>query len=179
MEFNVAQLLKDSVGSTREYELQAGPELVEEIEAIAPYTGKAQFTRINNGVLAAVMVETAIRLSCDRCLTEVVRPLRIEFSEVYRPIIDAVSGVALSAEERIDTFPIDETHTLDLSEAVRQYALVSLPMHTVCRDECKGLCPTCGANTNEVDCGCAEQTTDPRLAVLEQLLDDEEKEGAS
>jgi uncharacterized protein len=47
-----------------------------------------------------------------------------------------------------------DTQTLDATEEVRQSLLLALPDHAHCRSDCKGLCPQCGANRNEKDCGC-------------------------
>ena len=70
---------------------------------------------------------------------------------------------------------------LDLGPEVREDFLLSIPMHAVCRPDCKGLCPQCGANWNEGPCDCREEQIDPRLAVLAQLLNrpDPEQEPAS
>ena len=55
----------------------------------------------------------------------------------------------------------DERHILDLSEAVRQYAIIGVPMKVLCREECAGLCMVCGKNLNEGSCYCKSETRDP------------------
>lgn len=179
MEFNVAQLLKEPVGATREYDLIAEPESVPEVAAAAPYTGHARLTNLGDGVMADVKMSTQVKQVCDRCLVEVIRPLEISFTEVFRPTVDIQTGNPLSIDAKEDPFTIDDSHTLDLTEALRQYAVIELPMSVVCREECKGLCPTCGIDLNEVGEGHAHESQDPRLAVLAELLtgyEDEEKE---
>jgi uncharacterized protein len=64
---------------------------------------------------------------------------------------------------------IDDHHVLDLSEVLRQDALLATPMHVVCDDECRGLCPTCGQNLNEGPCDCPPEG-DPRWSALQDLL---------
>ena len=55
---------------------------------------------------------------------------------------------------------------IDLGEVVREHVALQLPMKPVCRDDCRGLCPQCGANWNEGTCDCRPDDMDPRLAVL-------------
>ena len=59
--------------------------------------------------------------------------------------------------------------TIDLEPLVREQVLLALPMHAVCREDCKGLCGTCGKNLNEGECGCAPSQVDPRLAALKNI----------
>ena len=60
----------------------------------------------------------------------------------------------------------------DLDSLVREDILLTLEPKTLCKPDCKGLCPMCGADLNETACSC-KKPTDPRLAVLQQLLTDE------
>ena len=80
------------------------------------------------------------------------------------------SGSLLSLPDEPGCFTIDEHHILDLTEAVRQYALLALPMKPLCRQDCAGLCPTCGHNLNQGGCGCPPQGPDPRWSGLNKLL---------
>jgi len=57
---------------------------------------------------------------------------------------------------------------IDLTEAVREELLLAVPQYVVCRDDCRGLCPRCGADLNAGPCGCAPET-DPRWAALTKL----------
>jgi len=58
---------------------------------------------------------------------------------------------------------------MDLTEPVRQALLVALPMKPLCREDCAGICPQCGANRNETQCGPAEETVDDRWSGLRSL----------
>jgi len=55
---------------------------------------------------------------------------------------------------------------VDLAPLVGEQAILALPTRAVCREDCKGLCPTCGANRNTDPCSCTTKEPDPRLAVL-------------
>jgi uncharacterized protein len=63
-------------------------------------------------------------------------------------------------------FPIDGHHIIDMTEAVRQYILLTTPMKPLCREDCAGLCPVCGHNLNQGPCSCPPQGVDPHWAKL-------------
>ena len=58
---------------------------------------------------------------------------------------------------------------VNLEPVLRETLILSLPMAALCQPECKGLCPVCGGNRNERDCGCDVKVVDPRLAALQDL----------
>ena len=62
---------------------------------------------------------------------------------------------------------------LDLGDVVREQLFLSLPLKRLCREDCRGLCPTCGKNLNTGACGCPppEEPEDPRLSPLRGLID--------
>ena len=169
--FNVAQLLQEPTGATRRYELDDEQLDLEDGRRVRPIKGNVRLTRTQNGVLADANVWGEIQIECGRCLTEVTQPLEFPFSEEYYQTVVVNTGAALPKPEEPDVFLIDETHKLDLGEAMREYALLSVPMLPLCREDCKGLCPECGANLNDEECGCDTEQSDERLAVLKQLLD--------
>ena len=70
-----------------------------------------------------------------------------------------------------DDYILTEGNSLDLDELVVSDILLELPTKLLCKEDCKGLCSSCGRNLNEGKCGCEEKTVDPRLEVLRQLLD--------
>jgi uncharacterized protein len=69
-------------------------------------------------------------------------------------------------------FAIDDGREIDLSEAVRQYILLAMPMKPLCREDCAGLCPRCGCNRNIDSCDCSDSGVDPRFAVLAKFYKD-------
>jgi uncharacterized metal-binding protein YceD (DUF177 family) len=76
-----------------------------------------------------------------------------------------------------DAFLIDEHHHLDLTEAVRQALVVEQPMAPLCRPDCAGLCPECGADLNAGPHSCAAEPEDSRWAALRALATDAEDRG--
>ena len=169
--FNVSQLLQEPVGSIRRYELDDEQLDLGDDRYVRPIKGHLRLTRTEKGVLADADVHGDLLVECSRCLTETSVPLHFPFSEEFYQTVVVTTGAALPKPEEPDTFLIDEAHKLDLADPMREYALVNVPMLTLCRPDCKGLCPECGANLNEGDCGHGVEEPDDRLAVLKQLLD--------
>jgi uncharacterized protein len=134
---NVSQLLKGSVGTVRRVSIN------DEVEVsgcgVSSVTGEAELTRTNRSVLVRADVQLEVVQECARCLAPYTCPLHLHFEEEYFPMTDVHSGVPLAEPEEPDAFMIDENLTLDLGEAIRQYALTSLPMKPLCRDNCPGI----------------------------------------
>jgi uncharacterized protein len=97
---------------------------------------------------------------CRRCATAVTGEVRIDVHERF-----ADPPVAEVAEDEI--YPIAED-TIDLGPMVRDVVVLELPMAPLCREDCAGLCPQCGADRNEGPCGCVAPR-DPRWANLDVL----------
>lgn len=167
MEINVAQLLKDTIGSTRDYEVDTSVDIEGFNDAIR---GKVMLMRTDHGILARATLTTDIEIPCSRCLSPFDYSLSLNIEEEYFPIIDINSGVALPSPEEPGCFTIDERNILDLTEAIRQYALMAVPMKPLCREECAGLCPVCGVNLNQSSCDCQSGQVDPRWSELSKLV---------
>ena len=163
MQINVAGLLKSAVGAQRDYEVN---ETLKLLDGESPVEGTVTLVRTNRGILVRANVKTNVEISCSRCLGRYRQPLAIKIEEEYFPTLDIVSGTPLPPPDEPGSFLINEHHILDLGEAVRQYTLLALPMKPLCHEECAGICPTCGADRNQGDCGCPTQQTDPRWAKL-------------
>ncbi len=175
--FNVAQLLKEPVGAIRTGQVAAdlyrlAPDLAQSEDAPdSALTGPVRMMHTDLGVLVQTKLRGQATMSCSRCLEPVAVPLDVEVEEVFTPTIDMLTGQALTPDEDDKALWIDDHHILDLTEVVRQDALLAAPMHVLCREDCRGLCPTCGANLNEGPCTC-EPEPDPRWAALTALLQD-------
>ena len=115
---------------------------------------------------ARVQFSTVGKFTCDRCLDEFEREIASGYSVVYVMDGDAPEHVQGSEEIQVIT---PDTNTVDLGEDVRQYALLALPYKILCRDDCAGLCATCGVNKNKATCNCRTEEIDPRWEVLKQI----------
>jgi len=63
-----------------------------------------------------------------------------------------------------------EQSEIDITEDIRETVLLAIPIKLLCKHDCKGLCPHCGANLNVESCTCAEEMIDPRWEALKKLL---------
>ena len=170
MIYNVAQLMKAPIGTSLEYDIHEDEiQLDEDIQVIGPLLGHVRFRRTNQGLLVDGWVDLTLELSCNRCLKEFEQPMHVTFEEQFYPTVDVVSGLPLPPFDEEEIFPIDEHHLVDLTEAVRQNVLLALPMVTLCREDCLGLCPQCGHDLNLGPCECKPEV-DTRFSVLEKLL---------
>ena len=168
MEINVSQLLKASIGSTREFSLDDPIAILEEgLESHV--TGTIYVIKTHRGVLVQGTVETTVPMECSRCLNTFKNKLTVNVEEEYFPRLDINSGTPLEVPDETDSFIIDEHHILDLSEAIRQNALLAIPMKPLCRKDCSGLCQECGQDLNEGQCDCEKQKIDPRWSKLAKL----------
>ncbi len=112
-----------------------------------------------------------VELRCARCLEAVAMKLGGDFDLLYRPMstIKAADEVSISdADTEIGYYQGDG---ILLEDVIKEQLLLSAPLRALCREDCKGLCPQCGANKNTVECGCTEKRTDPRWNALAELKD--------
>jgi uncharacterized protein len=162
-EINVSQLLKSPIGSTRTYEVSEPVDIGDESPIVQ---GEVHLLRTNRGILVTGLLRTSLHLPCSRCLSRFEFPVRLKLEEEYFPTIDIQSGAHVDLpEDEPGAFTIDEKNILDLGEAIRQYALMAVPMKPLCKKDCEGLCPTCGENLNTTKCDCPPQI-DPRWQKL-------------
>ena len=167
MRINVSGLLKSALGANREYRIEDNIKIGDNDSLVR---GGVSLVRTNRGILAKAKMRTEVEVTCCRCLKSFASPLEINFEDEFFPIIDVNSGAALSLPEESGCFTIDARHVIDLSEAVRQYILLVIPMKPLCREDCAGLCSTCGRNLNDEKCDCLVQEIDPRWSKLSKLL---------
>lgn len=115
------------------------------------------------------VIEADITIDCTRCLEPVAQKLSIPFEVnfVSDEKIDEGEDRELSSAD-LDTSVLTSDE-IDMNEVVREQILLNLPEQIFCKEDCKGLCPKCGANRNLIDCKCADSGTDPRWAALKNL----------
>jgi uncharacterized protein len=157
---NVAQLLKDPIGSSRSYHIDEhlGTDDINFVN------GDVLLIHTNRGVIVRGDIRASVKVICSRCLKPIDCEIKCDFEEEALPVISAPEGS--SSAGQYDNLIIDEDHTLDLSEAVRQYALLAVPAKPLCRIDCAGICPTCGHDLNQEPCHCPSSVKDQRWSKL-------------
>lgn len=166
MQINVSQQLKSNIGTVRNYDVDTIISIEGEDRH---FRGTVRLMRTDRGILARGVFYSEIRLNCSRCLSDYNHPVGLTIEEEYFPIIDVNTGISLPEPEEPGSFTIDNHNILDLSEAIRQYTVLAIPIKHLCREDCAGLCPICGANLNETTCDCPSGVIDPRWAKLKDL----------
>ncbi len=134
-----------------------------EISFAQQVEGEIRFTRAGDTVWVDGAVGTTVTLTCGRCLRTFEHRLVGAFREGCRT---AATGATLRPRDGGNLILTLAESMLDVTEVVRQHLLMAPPMVPLCRPACRGLCPVCGADRNEVACGCVPEEMDPRLAAL-------------
>ena len=98
---------------------------------------------------------------CDRCFKDVSRELNYQFN--HRLV------VSLQGDDNDDYIEVPD-YTLDVDNCVQTDIILTLPVKFLCKEDCKGICPKCGKDLNDGECGCQTEEIDPRLEVLKELL---------
>lgn len=177
MEFKVSELEREPVEFDQQ--IPAGViDYVEEVEQDGPLaaSGRAEVIHEHRGpkeIVSDIRLKGqfagSFRVPCARCVEPVEVPLSGEFDLIFRPL-----GADAGAAERAITAPETEIgyyqkDSLALEDVLREQVLLSLPVRTLCKTDCKGLCPRCGVNRNTQACSCEVGPSDPRWSALSGL----------
>lgn len=175
---NVASLLMGDVGTARSVEIELSRFPLDEelvaIDAVAPI----RLTRLGSGVLANGTVSGHVEMECVRCLTLFEQEFSTKFAEEFHQTVDVTTGRSIPARRAEHTddeddaelaFEINDAHEIDMTELLRQWILLDLPMRPVCGDDCPGPELVIDEPTEE-----SGEIVDQRFAALQELLDDEQ-----
>ncbi len=110
-----------------------------------------------------------MEFACDRCLEPSPFPIDTDFDLVYRSTAYSPEKEEVNVEDAESEVGFYEGDGLDLSDVIREQVLLSLPMHRICRENCKGICAICGQNRNITACECHLAAKDDRWAGLKDL----------
>lgn len=138
-------------------------------------------TNTGDGILATGLVKADVVGVCDRCLDPAHFAIASELNEYFLHELPDEDELA-DDEDDVDFSLVGEDDTIDLAEPVMAAVIMETPFVVLCKEDCKGLCPHCGANLNEGDCGCADSRPDavdpmnPFAALADLQLDDAGKD---
>ncbi len=127
-----------------------------------PVKVKGQITLSADVVTLKATVYYRYDGTCDRCMGDIHREQQMTMEHIL--------VVSLNHEEN-DSFVLLENYQLPLDDLVEENLILDQPSKILCSEDCRGLCPQCGKDLNQDSCNCRVDTVDPRLAVLQQLLD--------
>jgi uncharacterized protein len=177
MEVKVGELERDPI----EFDIDLAPGAVDlgaEAEQVGPMAtaGLAEVLHEHRGpkdIVADIRLRGKFsgkfQVPCARCVEPVEIPLAADFDLIFRP-----ATADSEAPERSITAPETEIgyyqkDSLLLEDVLREQVLLSLPVRTLCKEDCKGLCPRCGQNRNSEACSCDVGPSDPRWEALAGL----------
>jgi uncharacterized protein len=110
-----------------------------------------------------------LELQCARCLDPVKQDVKREFELLYRPLGVDAGRDEISVTDAEAEIGYYQGEGILLEDVLREQVLLALPLKLVCREDCKGLCPQCGKNLNQDQCGCAAPVEDPRWNALKEI----------
>lgn len=149
--------LSESMENTEGY-----PDVVDFLKPV-----KVEGTLTNSGDFITLEGKGTVELQlpCDRCLKSVNVKVNFNLKEKF-------SSTGSSGKEEMETF---SGESIDISEVVRRAILAGMPMKVLCQEDCKGLCPMCGKDLNEGDCGCDTSYINPKFESLLSLFQSDEE----
>jgi len=143
----------------------------EEILELTPVSWRGQIDRLDDGFLLRADLAYGQTLACQRCL----RPVTHRVEETVELLLVAHEPGAESEERELEEEDLGilviDGSEIDLRPVLEEQMQLNVPMRPLCKEDCAGLCPVCGADLNDGDCGCRRQTEDPRWAGLAALRD--------
>ncbi len=155
---NAVELLRQP-GAERgiEVTIEAEPLDVVHDRLAGDVTVALRLESVNDGILVAGTISAPWSGSCRRCLHELSGTATAEVEELYQREVTEPDAFAI------------ESNQLDLVPMAREAILLELDAERLCRDECAGLCPSCGIDRNDGSCDCVTEVRDERWAALDAL----------
>lgn len=159
LKLNVGFLLSQGPGYSRDSEFDLPTVLVAEDLLVQYVRGPLRLSRTKEGILVQAALQVAVEMECSRCLDAMWQDFHLTVEELYAypPAFDA-------------EFSVHDDGILDFALLLRAEVLILLSQPKLCRPDCKGICPECGANRNHTGCDCAVEKVDPRLESLKDFL---------
>ncbi len=171
MQIEIASLPESGKGFGHQYqsgELSLEDDRVRLLEPQAVIQGR--INRDGNRVRLAGEIKGHLQLECDRCLKSVESAIEAKFSREYVTAADYEAQHAVELSEDDLDLSVFDGEIIDIDALVREELLLAAPDQVICQQDCKGICPNCGADLNATRCECANKEVDPRWAGLKELV---------
>lgn len=127
--------------------------------------------RDGNEIILTGELEAQVETPCGRCLKPVVLPIHDAFKERFVPVVTWRNEEQHELKTEDLDLGILTGEEIDFDELVREQILLAVPDHVLCREDCKGLCPSCGRDRNLEPCTCEEASVDSRWQKLKDIKD--------
>ena len=139
---------------------------------IEPLEVRATAELVDSEIRISGALHTRLELVCARCLESVPEEISRDFDLYYRPMATIAKEEEVHLRWADTEIAFFQGDGLFLADVLAEQVNLAVPMKAICRSDCRGLCPHCGANLNSEDCRCETHTADPRLAPLARLKQD-------
>lgn len=162
MKLDISSITKANGASTEINFLDAitCDRLPEDFKLIWPLSFKGRLTNVNGILELDGILEVDYSTKCNRCLSNLQGHLKLNVSESF---------LRATPDEGSDAYTY-EGNSLELDSVFEDNILLNIPMRQLCSENCKGLCPKCGKNLNESECGCKDEYINPQMEILKNLL---------
>lgn len=134
-----------------------------------PVTGRVRFDHAGNRVVLKGAIRTALRAVCARCLEEFDLPIAEEVLVVFTAVSEKVDREELEAESL--SMELIRGENIDLWPVIEEQLVMARPIKALCREDCRGFCPKCGADLNAGPCGCSKSVGHPAFGALKDIRD--------
>ncbi len=137
-----------------------------------PLEVRATAELVDGQIRISGQLHTRLELTCSRCLEGVVEEISRDFDLYYRPAAPSKNGEQAQLRQDDVEIAFFQGEGIFLADVLAEQVNLSIPMKAICRSDCRGLCPSCGANLNHEECRCEIPSGDPRMAQLARIKQD-------
>ncbi|WP_158630043.1 DUF177 domain-containing protein [Cohnella sp. AR92] len=149
--------LKETVDVTEAYRN------VRDVKPLGPLTAELTAVYADGLIDVSGTIDCKLQFQCSRCLDPIEKDWHIPFQATFKVV--AKEQLDQDEPEDEDILRIKD-EPLELLPYIEEELMLSMPLAPICKDDCKGLCPDCGQNRNEQECGCHREKIDPRFDAL-------------
>lgn len=139
-----------------------------DVKIVEPIEYKGQIFKVSGGIQINIDINYTYTEKCNRCLETATGEIK---TNLYGKLLQGNKSLENEADEDDDEEILYyENGILRLDEYILEQVIISLPIKTLCDDDCKGLCQKCGVDLNKEDCDCVHEDIDPRLEKLKDFF---------
>lgn len=163
--------LKESIAAAAFPEVKAMQE-AGELSFAGPITFELSLKKLEDIIIIDGVLKGEARMNCGRCLNDYTQSIESDFKFKGVPAaqIETRNEKEIELlEDDLDSFAYNG-NTLDLREVLQEQVILALPLACVCREDCKGLCPSCGVDLNQGSCDCDNRQGHPAFGALKDLF---------
>lgn len=165
--FNVAQLLRETVGTRRDYDFTESHLPLDDQLTLRDVAGHVRFTRTTSGVVVHLTARGIVELICVRSLEPFDHPLTLDVADEIHARVDVTTGVSLPKPLDEDPFFLSDSHMADIGEIIREYAILALPINPIA-EAYRNHPVRYSVASDGIDDEPSDEAIDARLAVLKQ-----------